>query len=121
MEDELISLDEDIDNLIEENNDDDHITPYQRRANNRRIRELEDNVRDTHDVIAQNEIALIDTLEPFNRASRKLMEHTNYRPLPEDVVPPPPPMLGNNYDVPNGLYGLERDVFLRLAQKKESH
>jgi hypothetical protein len=27
-------------------------------------------------------------------------------------------MLGNNYDVPNGLYGLERNVFLKLAAEK---
>jgi hypothetical protein len=111
-------LDEDIDSLIEENNDDDSITPHKRRQNNRRIRELEDDIADAHDVIAQNEIALHDNLKPFNRASKKLMDHINNRPLPQDFVIPPPPKLGNNYDIPNGLYGLERDVFLRLAQEK---
>jgi hypothetical protein len=34
------------------------------------------------------------------------------------LVIPPPPNLGNNYDVPNGLCGLERDVFLKLAPEK---
>jgi hypothetical protein len=27
-------------------------------------------------------------------------------------------MVGNNYDTPNGLFGLERDVFLRLVAEK---
>jgi hypothetical protein len=115
--DELIRLDEDIDTLIEKNNDDES-TPHRRRVNNRRIREQEDDIGNADNVIGENEIALNDTLEPFNRASRKLMEHISYRPLPEDVAIPPPPMLGNNYDVPNGLYGLERDVFLKLAAEK---
>jgi hypothetical protein len=118
MEDELINLDEDIDNLIEENNGDDEITPQRRRENNRRIRELEDERSDTHDIMTENEILLNETLKPFNRASKQLLRHNLIHPQLVDFVIPPPPMLGNNYDVQNGLLGLERDVFLRLAVEK---
>jgi hypothetical protein len=66
--------------------------------------------------MAENEIFLNDTEEKFNRSTVQLMDH-NYvgRVIP---IPPPPTMLGNNYDVPNGLFGVNRDIFLRLAAEK---
>jgi hypothetical protein len=118
MEDNLISFDEDIDDLIEENNNDDEITPERRRHNNRKIRQLEDDISDADDLIVENEILLNETLKPFNRARERLYYHDYIHPPQQDLIIPPPPMLGNNYDVLNELYGLETDVFLRLAAEK---
>jgi hypothetical protein len=68
MEDNLIRFDEEIDDLIEENNNDNEITPERRTHNNREIRQLDDDISNAHEIIAENEILLNETLKPFNRA-----------------------------------------------------
>jgi hypothetical protein len=66
--------------------------------------------------MAENEIFLDDTEEKFNRSTVRLMDNNYVGRV--NGIPPPPPMLGNNYDVPNGLFGVGRDIFLRLAAEK---
>jgi hypothetical protein len=68
--------------------------------------------------MTQNEIFLNDTEEMFNHTTERLMQHKWHRREELNPVSPPPPMLGNNYDVPNGLFGLKRDTFLKLAAEK---
>jgi hypothetical protein len=115
LTDRNIDIEEEIADLIEENNNDE-ITPKKRKENKQKIKRLEKETSDKDTVIAENEIFLDDTEEKFNRITERLMDHNYVGRV--DGIPPPPPMLGNNYDVPNGLFGVGRDIFLRLAAEK---
>jgi hypothetical protein len=63
--------------------------------------------------MAQNEIFLNDTEKKFNKITKRAIDHIYTGRL--NTIPPPLPMIGNNYDVLNGLFGVGRDIFLRLA------
>jgi hypothetical protein len=68
--------------------------------------------------MAENEIFLNDTEKKFYKMTERAIVHINVGRL--NPIPPPPPMLGNNYDVPNGLFGVGRDIFLRLAADRRN-
>jgi hypothetical protein len=108
--DRNVDLEEAIADLKEKNNDDE-ITTKKRKENKKLIKKLEKKKSDNDTVMAENEIFLNDTEETFNDTTEHLMQHQWQRREELNLVPQPPPMLGNNYDVPNGLFGLKRDTF----------
>jgi hypothetical protein len=117
--DRNVDLEEEIVDLINENNDDE-IAPEKRKENKKKIKKLEKEKSYNDFVMAENEIFLDNTEEEFNHSTERLMQHNWNRREELNPVPPLPPMLGNNYDVPNGLFGVKRNVFLKLATEKKS-
>jgi vacuolar-type H+-ATPase subunit H len=114
MVDRNVNLEEEIVDLLNENNDDE-INPKKRKENNKKIKILEKQKSDNDTVMAENEIFLDNTEEMFNHSTERLMEHNWNRREELNLVPPPPPMLGYNYDVPNGLFGVKRDTFFEIS------